>query len=193
MNCYVPADIMILIDGSDSIQDSDWRNMLLFVKNLINQFDVAEDAIHIGMVVYSSTIGDHIALQPFKNKRLLGLFAENLRHPKGSTNTGKGIAYAVEQFKIYGRPNTPKIMIVITDGSSDNPRDTAFQANIAKNQGIRILAVGIGGQQFREELRKIASRIEKVYVRTSFRELMKLVESIRNMVCQGNITSFLHF
>ncbi|KAJ8311317.1 hypothetical protein KUTeg_011129 [Tegillarca granosa] len=115
MNCYVPADIMILIDGSDSIQDSDWRNMLLFVKNLITQFDVAEDAIHV----------------------------ENLRHPKGSTNTGKGIAYAVEQFKIYGRPNVPKIMIVITDGSSDNPRDTAFQANRAKNQGIRILAVAI--------------------------------------------------
>lgn len=185
LNCYVPADIMILLDGSDSIQDRDWYKMKEFVQLLIDNFDIARDAIHLGMVVYSSRIGDHIGLNSFKDKNMLKLLAGALNHPKDSTNTAKGIEYVREKFRMDGRPGVPKIAIVITDGSSDNPRNTKLQANAAKNEGIKILAVGVGGSMFKDELRSIASKPSKVFTSPTFGTLQTLVSEIRNMVCQG--------
>ncbi|OWF42080.1 Collagen alpha-6(VI) chain [Mizuhopecten yessoensis] len=182
LNCYVPADIMILIDGSDSIQDQNWREIKNFVSQLVTNFDVGRDAIHVGFVVYSSDVGDHIGLQPFKPKNVLRTLSGILRQPKASTNTAKGIAYVRNEFKTRGRAGVPKILIVITDGSSDNPRETRKQANIAKIEGIRVIAVGIG-QTFRDELRQIASRPEKVYTAASFATLQTLVFEIQRMVC----------
>lgn len=185
LNCYVPADIMILLDGSDSIQDRDWYKMKEFVQLLIDNFDIARDAIHLGMVVYSSRIGDHIGLNSFKDKNMLKLLAGALNHPKDSTNTAKGIEYVREKFRSDGRPGVPKIAIVITDGSSDNPRNTKLQANAAKNEGIKVLAVGVGGHMFKDELRSIASNPSKVFTSPTFGTLITLVSEIRNMVCQG--------
>ncbi|VDI71962.1 Hypothetical predicted protein [Mytilus galloprovincialis] len=187
LNCYVPADILILLDGSDSIQDRDWTNAKTFVKQLIKQFDVAPDAIHMGIVVYSSNIGDYVSFAPFKPKTMLEIISTSLRQPKHSTNTAKGIQYAREQFKKDGRQGVPKILIVITDGSSDSPRDTHSQAELAKIEGIRILALGVGKQIFKDELRQIASSPRKVYTATSYITLQGLISEIRNMVCQGYI------
>nr|BAK86420.1 BMSP [Mytilus galloprovincialis] len=184
LNCYVPADILILLDGSDSIQDRDWTNAKTFVKQLIKQFDVAPDAIHMGIVVYSSNIGDYVSFAPFKPKTMLEIISTSLRQPKHSTNTAKGIQYAREQFKKDGRQGVPKILIVITDGSSDSPRDTHSQAELAKIEGIRILALGVGKQIFKDELRQIASSPRKVYTATSYITLQGLISEIRNMVCQ---------
>lgn len=181
----MPADILILLDGSDSIQTRDWTNAKTFVKQLVRQFDVAPDAIHMGLIVYSSNIGDHISLSTFKPKTMLEILATSLRHPKQSTNTAKGIEYARTQFKQHGRRGVPKILIVITDGSSDSPRDTKSQAEMAKIEGIRVLALGVGGQVFKDELRQIASSPRKVYTATSYITLQGLVSEIRNMVCQG--------
>lgn len=193
LNCYVPADIMILLDGSDSIQDRDWIKMKEFVKLLIDNFDIARDAIHLGMVVYSSRIGDHIGLNSFKDKSMLKLLAGALNHPKDSTNTAKGIEYVREKFRMDGRPGVPKIAIVITDGRSDNPKNSKMQANVAKNEGIKILAVGVGGHMFKDELRSIASRPSKVFTSPTFGTLITLVSEIRNMVCQGMFFTFFIF
>ncbi|KAK3083273.1 hypothetical protein FSP39_018154 [Pinctada imbricata] len=176
---------MLLLDGSDSIQDRDWQTMKDFTQQLIANFDVAADAIHIGMVVYSSDIGDHIGLNSFKDKDRLRMLAGVLKQPKASTNTARGIEYVREKLRTDGRTGVPKIIIVITDGSSDNPRDTARQANMAKMEGVKVIAVGVGGQMFRDELRQIASNPRtKVFTSPTFGTLVTLISEIRRMVCQ---------
>ena len=175
---------MILIDGSDSILDSNWREMKNFVRQLVTNFDIGEDAIHVGFAVYSSDVGNKIGLRPFKPKNILQTLSGILQQPKASTNTAVGISYVRNEFVQHGRPGVPKIMIVITDGSSDDPKETARQANLAKLEGVRVVAVGVG-QSFKDELRKIASRPEKVYTATSFQTLQNLVVKIRRMVCTG--------
>ena len=176
---------MLLLDGSDSIKDMDWMKMKQFAQQLIMSFDVAADAIHIGMVVYSTDIGDHIGLNSFKDKNRLRTLAGVLKQPKASTNTAKGIHYVRDKLKQDGRPGVPKIAIVITDGSSDNPAETAREANLAKAEGVKVLAVGVGGQMFRDELRQIASRPSKVFTSPTFGTLATLISEIRRMVCQG--------
>ncbi|KAK3600430.1 hypothetical protein CHS0354_023639 [Potamilus streckersoni] len=66
--CDVPADIVFLMDGSDSIHPSDWNRQTNFVANLINNLQIGPTTIHAGVVVYSSQIGETIDLAPFKPK-----------------------------------------------------------------------------------------------------------------------------
>ena len=185
VNCNVPADIIILLDGSDSITDISWTNAKNFVRQLIRKFDVSPDAIHIGVIVYSSAIGDHVSLNVYKAKQMLDIISSSLRQPKESTNTAKGIEYARNEFKKSKRHGqVPKILIVLTDGSSDSPKETRSQAEMAKIEGIRVLALGVGNQMFKDELRQIASSPRKVFTATSYLTLQGLVSEIKNMVCQ---------
>jgi hypothetical protein len=55
-----------------------------------------------------------------------------------------------------GRSFAPKIMVVITDGRSASPALTALQADLAKAEGLTVIAVGVGSAIFRDELENIA-------------------------------------
>lgn len=57
----------------------------------------------------------------------------------GGTNTADGIKYVHEQlFSATGgaRTNVPRIMVVITDGQSSNPSQTAAEADKARQDNI---------------------------------------------------------
>jgi uncharacterized protein with von Willebrand factor type A (vWA) domain len=45
-----------------------------------------------------------------------------------------------------GRQNVPEIMIIITDGISENQTATTSEAKTAKLKGIKIIVVGIGNR-----------------------------------------------
>ncbi|KAL3856121.1 hypothetical protein ACJMK2_015314 [Sinanodonta woodiana] len=186
--CDVPADIVFVIDGSDSISDPDFSRLKNFVANLIDNFEISPQAIHIGMIVYSTLIGETVGLQPFKSKMVLKVFARNLAHPKFGTNTAKGISAAIEMIGEQGRQHAPKIIVVITDGRSTNPRDTIYQANLAKMQKMTIISVGVGSQIFDAELNQIASSGEHFYVQ-DFAALEQTVQALRNLICLSLTTT----
>ena len=58
--CNVPGDIVFVIDGSDSISDPDFIRLKNFVANLIDNFEIGSSAIHVGMIVYSTLVGETI-------------------------------------------------------------------------------------------------------------------------------------
>jgi hypothetical protein len=59
--------------------------------------------------------------------------------------------------KSGGRQNVPEIMIIITDGISENQTATTSEAKTAKLKGIKIIVVGIGNGVDKTELQTISS------------------------------------
>lgn len=55
--CDVPADVVFLMDASDSIKDTEWEQEKEFVSVLIDNLEVDRYAIHVGVIVYSTEIG----------------------------------------------------------------------------------------------------------------------------------------
>ena len=183
---------MFLIDGSDSIDDREWDQARNFVARMIGALDISPDTINVGMTVYSSSIAGHYSVYPFKYKIVLTGLARSLQHPTGiATNTALGIMKVRETFREQppSRRDAPKIMIVITDGSSENPAETINQAQMAKAEGIRIIAVGVGNNVFVEELQQIASNQRKYYQAADFTALQGIEADIRNMICRGECLS----
>ena len=58
---------------------------------------------------------------------------------------------------IYGRRNVKRVVIVITDGDSQDKYATESAAKRAHNKGISVFAVGVGPKISIHELRTIAS------------------------------------
>lgn len=104
---------------------------------------------------------------------------------KGGTETGKAIQFAREEMfkKSNGaRPNVPHIIMVITDGMSQNQANTALQASIARSQNIAMFAIGVGNGAEAKELNIIASTPNSEYVFTIDR--YSHLESIRDVLAE---------
>lgn len=185
--CNVPADIGILLDGSDSIDDRGFIKEKNFAANLIDNLDIGPDTIHASVIVYSTLIGQTIPFTPFKPKTLLTILTRNLKQPKVGTNTAKGINKMREYFRIQGRRNAPKVMVIVTDGRSTRPSETIAEAELAKREGIVVIAVGVGTQIFRDELRQIATNERKLFEVSDFAALQRIIIAIRDLICQGKI------
>jgi hypothetical protein len=124
-------------------------------------------------------------LQPPKGKQVLKILARSLKQPKLGTNTAKGIERVRLMIRNQGRSNAPKIMVVITDGKSKSPGDTINQANIAKAEGITVIALGVGTAIFRDELRQIATSERKVFEVADFKTLHQIISAMRDLICQS--------
>lgn len=188
----MPADIGFVMDGSDSIADNDWERQKNFVANLINNFDIGPATIHAGMLVYSMVVGDVVNFTPFKPKQLLMILARNLRQPKINTNTARGIQRMRSMLREQGRRNAPKVMIIVTDGKSSSPTQTINQARLAKEEGIIVVAVGVGTAIFRTELEQIATNKKKMFEVSDFKSLQQIVVTLRDLICQGMYTCTIH-
>ena len=64
----MPADVVFLLDASASIKANEWEQEKDFVGILIDSLAVERHAINVGMIVYSTEIGQVVDLQPFKNR-----------------------------------------------------------------------------------------------------------------------------
>lgn len=185
--CNVPGDVVVVMDGSDSIADDDFIRQKNFVADLIDNFEIGAESLHVGLIVYSTLIGDTVGLVPTKSKDLLKILARNLRHPKIGTNTARGIERARQMIKKEGRDFAPKIIVVITDGRSSSPQNTIAQAAMAKAEGTTLISVGVGTQIFSDELRQIASSTRKVFEVSDFRSLELIINAMRDLICQCKI------
>ncbi|XP_036361191.1 matrilin-3-like isoform X4 [Octopus sinensis] len=185
MKCNQPVDVVILLDGSDSISDNDWVRSKNFVKELIGSFDIGLNTIHIGIIVYSSNIGDVIGLKKFHSKETLKFLANRLHHPKDGTDTAAGIRKVTEMMEAESRPNAARVAIVITDGRSKHPIQTTQEALKAKSAGIVMLTVGVGHAISRAELSQIATSEREMFDVSNFSGLQGIVGILRKLLCKN--------
>lgn len=184
-----PADVYFLVDASSSIWDPDFHKQLDFVNDVVDIFDVAPDKTRVGLVAYSDGIHPRIFLDSYFNKAILRTVINNTRHLTGGTNTGGAIKFVREEGFSADRARTDvaHIMVLLTDGQSDNPMVTEEEATKAKEQGIYIFAIGVGGNIDIRELEQISSDPKEDYAFTvdNFDALSSLKNILAMQTCKG--------
>lgn len=88
-NCDVPAEIMFMLQGSQSTDDQSWADSKRFLSTVVNNMYASPSAHHYGAFVYGSAIGDHVGLQPFKDKFELQNYFNSMMKP---TSSGSDVA-----------------------------------------------------------------------------------------------------
>lgn len=154
-----------------------------FIISIISDFNLDEvNGIRAGAVVFDSST-QAVSLNPFKNFFQLAAAIRSLTHEQGGTFTHLGISVVRDIFRREGRPNVPQIVVIMTDGRSKNGTATREQAALAKEEGIRVITIGIGTQIDTSELFTIASSPELFLRVDNFNALKDLTLDIAKEVC----------
>ncbi|WAQ98536.1 MATN1-like protein [Mya arenaria] len=188
-------DIVFAIDTSSSIWKPDFDRQLKFIRDVSNQFDIGRSDLQTRIGVISFADSYYLQFHLWQNNRpdLLDRALNRVHHRAGrKTNTGDTLKYIAKymfQHRYGSRPFANHVVIVITDGRSQDRKKTIEAAKLMRASGIHVFAIGVGdGVEYRE-LEEIATRPPEDYVFEvdDFKSLDAMKYIIANKTCQGTL------
>ncbi|KAI4893150.1 hypothetical protein NFI96_010880 [Prochilodus magdalenae] len=186
--CHVilPLDAVILFDDSQSITDQDFKTMIQFIKDIIKAF-IDDPRAQVGVAKYSTQASAVFHFENFGSNRDADKLMKDVSHAKGQTHTSAAISFVLNDMfqKNVGMRNTSqKLLVVITDGKSNDDKPPTLDAVIrqAEERGITRFAIGVGHEYSREELIKIASSSDLVFETKSFSTLTTILSKLTQRI-----------
>ena len=155
-------DIFLVIDVSGSMQS---EQKIVFAKQaaleFADEFLLKQPVEHqIGLVSFSDTGRMLVALET--NSRNLKEGISQL-YPDGETAMGDGISIAAELLSQETRPDTKKVIILLSDGMSNTGTNPLIAAGIANDNNVSIFSVAYGSFADTQTLKAIASLTDGKY------------------------------
>uniref|UniRef100_A0A8P4GFE7 Integrin subunit alpha 2 n=1 Tax=Dicentrarchus labrax TaxID=13489 RepID=A0A8P4GFE7_DICLA len=152
--CGGPMDIVIVLDGSNSIYP--WEPMTAFLQKLIPALDIGPQNTQVSVIQYAVNPKFEFKLNKYKTKDEMVAAASSITQMYGhSTNTFHAIQYA----RLWGfnqnngaRSGAAKVMVVVTDGES---HDEAFRDTViadCEKQGITRFGIAVLGYYIRNNI-----------------------------------------
>ncbi|KAL4221525.1 hypothetical protein ACF0H5_019782 [Mactra antiquata] len=186
------VDLVFVLDTSSSLSDNDFNRALDFIKSVIDGFPISPVQTQIGMVTFSSQPHVEFYLNSHQSKTSVKDAVSRVPNRRGGTATDQGLDSALnyEFSPSHGaRPNAVKVMVVITDGQSDDKYDTHDAAERVHNAGIVTFSVGVGHQINKAELGTIATDPDctHAYEVSSFSEIKFMREEIQKATCNAPV------
>ncbi|XP_061762173.1 integrin alpha-2 isoform X2 [Nerophis ophidion] len=152
--CGGPMDIVIVLDGSNSIYP--WAPMRDFLQKLIPTLEIGPQNTQVSVIQYAVDSKFEFTLNQYKTKAEVLNAASKLTQMQGaSTNTFHAIQYASQwgfNAKYGARPGAAKVIVVITDGES---HDKAFRDTIiaeCEKQEITRFGIAVLGYYTRNNI-----------------------------------------
>ena len=103
------------------------------------------------------------------------------------TNTASALSQMRNEVFSYNngdRSQVGNIAIVMTDGQSNvNTPGTLEQATLARNEGVLMLAVGIGNNVNRQEVEGITSDTSRAFYASNQDQLQRVANQILDVIC----------
>ncbi|XP_035513525.1 integrin alpha-2 [Morone saxatilis] len=152
--CGGPMDIVIVLDGSNSIYP--WEPMTAFLQKLIPALDIGPQNTQVSVIQYAVNPKFEFKLNEYKTKDEMIAATSGIAQMYGSsTNTFHAIQYASQwgfNPKNGARPGAAKVMVVVTDGES---HDEAFRDTViadCEKQGITRFGIAVLGYYIRNNI-----------------------------------------
>ncbi|XP_016298713.1 collagen alpha-6(VI) chain-like [Sinocyclocheilus anshuiensis] len=137
------ADVVFLLDGSESVSAKDFENMKDIMKLVIDRFVIGPDKERVAVVQYGTDPKEEFSLNTFDDKAVLLQKIRNIEQMNGKMYTGKALKEVLQSFNISkgGRASALKFLILLTDGESRD--DVSEPAKVLRDNFININAIGM--------------------------------------------------
>ncbi|KAL3859113.1 hypothetical protein ACJMK2_009345 [Sinanodonta woodiana] len=182
----LPADIVFLLDSSGSVLSTNFQKMRDFVTKFTQSFPLGPSAVQIGVVTFSTTPTNVFNLNTYQNKTAMLNAINKIPYDGGGTRTDLALQYVMRNSftKPAGdRDKVANILIVMTDGQSNNPPLTLVETQKLHQLNIKVFAIGIGTGVDKTELGHIASDAQHVFTVNDFNSLRLLNAELRKTAC----------
>ncbi|XP_032892887.1 collagen alpha-1(VII) chain isoform X3 [Amblyraja radiata] len=180
------ADIVFLVDGSESIGYENFQKVKQFLYNVVSHLPhLGPDVTQVSVVQYSDDPKIEIPLGKVTTQQELLRTITGLRYLLGGTKTGRAIDFVLNyvfQISAGRRPQVPALLVIITDGRSD---DRVMEAVLrAKAAGIHLYAVGVGEADI-DELQNIVpdGNSENIFYAENFDLLSRFEGALADVIC----------
>lgn len=187
--CLHSVDIVFLIDASGSIQKENFPTIEDFVRDMIQGLDINGGRSRVGVMTFATATDIHFQLGDYTDTKRM-LEALSLRFTGGTTNTAEALRVARQNMftRLNGdRDDALNVIILLTDGKSNNRDDSWEEATATRKAGIHIITIGIGGSVEEDELFGIASHPTEANVKvlTDYASLSGQVSNILLSACNS--------
>ncbi|XP_069840832.1 integrin alpha-D-like isoform X2 [Dendropsophus ebraccatus] len=178
-------DVVFVIDGSGSVQLTNFKVMLRFVRQMISSLSTTDT--QFALLQYSHTLQEEFGFRRFPSSSDLDVVS-NIRYQNGgSTKTWTAITTAINNIFTDSRKDSKKLLIVITDGlSNDELVNKASVTLMAESLGIQRISIGVGNAfssgRAQQELLTIASSPDNVFQVNDFSALEKIQKSLQQKI-----------
>ena len=180
-------DLNFLVDSSGSINYQTWALALKFVANIVRVLTIGPDDVRVAFVVFASNVTVEWGLAQYQDKASLVDAIDNVRIRGGNTNLNGALYLTWSQVYREARPNANKVTIILTDGIDNEPEFstplTIQNASRCKNDGIRLIAVGVTNSTNEQRLMQIASSQSDFYPVGDFNALNSIISKLTSQNC----------
>ncbi|XP_068610238.1 collagen alpha-1(XII) chain [Brachionichthys hirsutus] len=181
------ADLVFLVDGSWSVGRPNFK----FIRNLItataSAFQIGEEKTRVGVVQYSSDPRTEFNLNTHLTRpALLGAIG-SLPYKGGDTRTGAALDFLLQNSFTEAsgaRKGFPKVLLIITDGKSEDP--VGRSAEQLRTRGVEIFVLGVQ-QADPEQMKLMASSPHRnhVFHVNNFNQIRNVRRNLISQVCTG--------
>lgn len=181
------VDLMFLLDSSVSVRINNFEIMKQFVEDVVSELTIGPNDVQVGVYIYSSMVTDVFNLTTFSNKADIISEIDGIPYTPGTTATDLGLQAILTKGFVDARPvsqGVPRVLVVITDGESNNPDMTMEAANDLHNAGVIVFAIGIASADS-DELNAIASKPSNAYFHLTFEDISSLEGQLIHEICTG--------
>lgn len=163
------ADLVILIDGSESISEVNWKVVKGSAINIVKKLEIAPDRWRVSVAQFSDKVLNHFYLDKYSDIQGVENAIDEITQRKQGTNTWEALKeigdYFTPEHGSRIKEGVSQNLLLITDGKANDKEDPSTLANLrAKN--IAVYAIGIGQDINHHELIKIAGSRERVFYET---------------------------
>ena len=190
-DCYSQKfNLVFVVDGSGSIEEQGKGNFQLskdFIIEIVKSFKISKYETNVALVLYSSSADIVFDLKKYHKTDDMVRAIQRMKYPKGYTKTGKALD-KVRKYVFKGlksdRKNLPKVVIVMTDGLSQD--DVSGPAKKLRDDGVTIISLGVGCCYNETELKEMASDPDEKHVlEVSFSALKEFEGVVKGQICSG--------
>lgn len=188
MKCENVANIGFIMDSSGSLRRH-YGKEKEFVKALAQSFAIAEAGSRAGVVTFSYNAEVSIRMDQFKKLADFKKAVDSIPLMGYTTRIDKALRLAKGKLMIGARKDAPKLIFLLTDGSQTKDSDAVDPAVLAKelrDDGIKLIVIGIGKGTKLDELERIAGTSSNVYMAKDFNALISsaFVENVAKAGCR---------
>ena len=150
-------------------------------------FDIGADRTRVGVITFGNTPVVQFDLDTITRKSYMLDKISRIWQSGGGTYTAEALDKMTELMVAKARKNVTKVAIIITDGDSHIPEQTARAAVAARATGMHLFAIGVGPNVKTKELNDIASDPDDQYVfaAANFDALDEIKDLLAIRTCEG--------
>uniref|UniRef100_A0A3B4UBZ5 Collagen type XII alpha 1 chain n=1 Tax=Seriola dumerili TaxID=41447 RepID=A0A3B4UBZ5_SERDU len=138
------ADVVFLVDGSWSVGRPNFKYIRNFISAVAGAFQIGADKTRVGVFQYSDTPRPEFNLNEHLTRPALLRAISTLPYKGGNTMTGDALNYILKNAfteAAGARMGFPKVLVIVTDGTSEDPVES--YAKQLRSTGVEIFVLGV--------------------------------------------------